>query len=926
MLQVKCPQCQNVMGLATVPSSGQVACSRCGQQLLVPVAAKPVIVPQVKPVASVRVVPQHPDVVEEAIDLGTAAAPRRAVSRQPVARTVPPPQPPTIVASPVHATPHRTTEASRGTRKKKRSINPGLLVAGGSVATLVLVGIVALIYISVGGDNAKEQTPQPVVLAQNTQQPRPRVQEPSVDSRPAPAKETPRPAEPERKTPPPPEKEVAKTPGKPADTGGQETAQEPGTTSEQPPNFGGGSRDSGGGGVDVYPYVLKSATFIVVMSKDGKSGGAGSGALIDRKNRLILTNHHVAGEAGRIAIFFPTYDKSGKLIVEKERFLKQALSNSKVLEGRVFASDKKKDLCLVQVDRLPSGVEGLPIAKESCKVGQRVHSVGNPGASGGLWVYAPGVVRTLYHKKWIAIGGGTKRSEHEADIIETQSPTNPGDSGGPLVNDRGELVGVTQGGSAGGGLSSVSIFIDVGEVQRFVDNAVQSHLRVAWAPDARAPMRVASAAPTGNIADLVKGLMHSEASVRARSAETLGEMGERAKDAIPSLLKLLNDPDEFTRRMVASALSKIGLPAKSDVPLLAKSLGDPSVDLRRYAATTLEKMGSDSRGALNEMAAALSDNDPGVRQALARALGRFGRDAKDRAQRSLEEMLSDSDRDTRLAAAEGLAGILVASADVEPLKKLVKHEDSEVRVAVAKALPKLGKAARPFLAEVLEAARQDTGDLRRAALQVLAVVEPTDAKAGAELITEALKNGDKETKTAALAALGNVAKDAPPAAVNAARDAVQEQELRAAAMECLIKLAPHHKVAVTSLVDLAKEGDETGEAAAKAIGELGSAALPALADLIRHMDTPGNTVTPADRERVEKFSTLIAKIGKPAVPMLRKGLVKQGTQRWGCAKALGKIGPPAKEALRELQILSATEINGFIRVDVEEAIRNITNR
>jgi hypothetical protein len=30
--------------------------------------------------------------------------------------------------------------------------------------------------------------------------------------------------------------------------------------------------------------------------------------------------------------------------------------------------------------------------------------------------------------------------------LANNSPTNPGDSGGPLVNDKGELVGVTQGG------------------------------------------------------------------------------------------------------------------------------------------------------------------------------------------------------------------------------------------------------------------------------------------------------------------------------------------------------------------------------------------------------------------------------------------------------------------------------------------------
>src|SRR6185369_14493315 len=160
---------------------------------------------------------------------------------------------------------------------------------------------------------------------QNTQQPQPRVQERPTDSRPATPKEKTPPPEPERKTPQPEEKEVAKSPTKPADTAGQDPTQEPGTTSEQPPNFGGGTRDNGDGGVDVYPYVLKSAVFIVAGSSDGKriSIASGSGSLIDRKNRLILTNHHVAGDAEKIFIFFPKYDKNGKLIVERERFMQQ---------------------------------------------------------------------------------------------------------------------------------------------------------------------------------------------------------------------------------------------------------------------------------------------------------------------------------------------------------------------------------------------------------------------------------------------------------------------------------------------------------------------------------------------------------------------------------------------------------------------------
>src|SRR5207249_3390857 len=102
-------------------------------------------------------------------------------------------------------------------------------------------------------------------------------------------------------------------------------------------------------------------------------------------------------------------------------------------------------LALIKLDFLPPGAKVVPLAKKSVSPGQRVHSIGNPGKSEGMWVYTSGTVRQVVRMKW------TVRTEEdkltlEAKVVQTQSPTNPGDSGGPLLNDNAELVGVTQGG------------------------------------------------------------------------------------------------------------------------------------------------------------------------------------------------------------------------------------------------------------------------------------------------------------------------------------------------------------------------------------------------------------------------------------------------------------------------------------------------
>src|SRR5262249_14336669 len=147
-----------------------------------------------------------------------------------------------------------------------------------------------------------------------------------------------------------------------------------------------------------------------------------------------------------------------------------------LIEGRVVAYDKSRDLALVQLPKLPPNVQSLAIASASVLPGHAVHSVGNPGSSDGLWVYTSGTVRQVYRKQWIS-GGGDLILKVDAQVVETQSPTNPGDSGGPLVNNNCELVGVTQGGSTSANL--LSVFIDRSEAINFIEKATRGG-KVKW--------------------------------------------------------------------------------------------------------------------------------------------------------------------------------------------------------------------------------------------------------------------------------------------------------------------------------------------------------------------------------------------------------------------------------------------------------------
>ena len=74
-------------------------------------------------------------------------------------------------------------------------------------------------------------------------------------------------------------------------------------------------------GSTVYRKVLKSVVWIH-SSRGGGKLATGSGSLIDRKHRLVLTNYHVVGDNDRATVIFPIFQKD-KLVAEREFYLER---------------------------------------------------------------------------------------------------------------------------------------------------------------------------------------------------------------------------------------------------------------------------------------------------------------------------------------------------------------------------------------------------------------------------------------------------------------------------------------------------------------------------------------------------------------------------------------------------------------------------
>lgn len=175
---------------------------------------------------------------------------------------------------------------------------------------------------------------------------------------------------------------------------------------------------------------------------------AGSGVIVDAERGLILTNHHVVGEADEIQI---------------------SLFDGTVFDAELVGSDPGTDIAVIRVDA--DGLIDMPIGDSNiARVGDFVIAIGNP--FGLDHTVTSGIISALGRT-------GISREGYE-DFIQTDASINPGNSGGALVNMNGELIGINSaiisrsGGNVGIGFavpteiasSIMNQILDFGEIRR----------------------------------------------------------------------------------------------------------------------------------------------------------------------------------------------------------------------------------------------------------------------------------------------------------------------------------------------------------------------------------------------------------------------------------------------------------------------------
>jgi len=167
--------------------------------------------------------------------------------------------------------------------------------------------------------------------------------------------------------------------------------------------------------VDGSVIVIQTNHKDVVAGPDKKltsMPGMGSGVLIAADGK-VMTAAHLVQTADEIAALF----QGGELI-----------------KARIISSDPAADIALLQLEKVPSGVEIATLGdSDAIEIGDEVFVVGAPLGLG----HTLSVGHISARHKPNTMYGATR-----AEFFQTDAAINVGNSGGPMFNMSGEVIGI----------------------------------------------------------------------------------------------------------------------------------------------------------------------------------------------------------------------------------------------------------------------------------------------------------------------------------------------------------------------------------------------------------------------------------------------------------------------------------------------------
>jgi HEAT repeat protein len=237
------------------------------------------------------------------------------------------------------------------------------------------------------------------------------------------------------------------------------------------------------------------------------------------------------------------------------------------------------------------------------------------------------------------------------------------------------------------------------------------------------------------------------------------------KEALSTLIKDLRDSYHWRRTGAASCLGQLGSKAKIAVPALATALKHPDPYLRREAALALERMGKDAENALPALIEALKLGDCDASWFSAEAIGNLGAEAK--------------------SAIPSLIVALDASTLSHQYGPRYGHGPT-LSFEAADALGKLGFNAKEALPSLKAHLSTPCGEFRVHLAHAVRQIDPTDSQA-LEVLIDSLKQEEVSAQIYGLQALGNLGTNAEPA-IPAIENYIEHGEFKDRAKDALNKV------------------------------------------------------------------------------------------------------------------------------------------
>jgi HEAT repeat protein len=286
---------------------------------------------------------------------------------------------------------------------------------------------------------------------------------------------------------------------------------------------------------------------------------------------------------------------------------------------------------------------------------------------------------------------------------------------------------------------------------------------------------------------LIEVLDNPKAEVRREAAMALGRIGAASASAVPKLTSMLNDPASGVNAEAAFALGSIGPASVAALPALQAKLIDSDVMLKTVAAWAIAKIEPMNEAyrqqARSALMAAVRDTQPNIRSAALHGLADLRNNDAATAQAFLTA-LPDSDANVRKVAMQSVVGL--GPAAVEPLTKALS--DEKLRPYAAAALGTLGPQAREALPALLAQVNVADPGVKAEIVVAMAAVAPGEASV-LQQVQAALADPNAHVRHAAVAGLAILGADKPEivALLKAVAEKDADPGVRMSALEALPK-------------------------------------------------------------------------------------------------------------------------------------------